>query len=402
MDPIGRARVPPAVEPVEPVAPTHALLPAVELRIANERLEMAMENLEAARKYAESIVDTVREGLVVLDRDGRVVSGNGAFFRMVKATAPEIEGRSLYDLGSGHWNIPSLRRRLAALGEGDKLEGYRVDRDDVDGDGRRTFLLNARPIERTPSILLSIDDVTGQERAAQDLRDYQDKVRNMAFDAALTEERERRRIAVGVHDHVGQVLALAQIKLTALRDSQTDGPGAAFNEAVALLARASEDMRSLIFDLSPPVLYDLGLRAALSWLLEDFQKRHGIRIELTDDGAEKPLDEAATVLIFRAVREFLTNILKHAGVATATVALCRVDDEIGIEVGDHGIGFDPDGADAHAPDGGFGLFSVREQIHRLGGSVNVRSAPGHGTRVSLRVPLKVETLPKTSTEGKAT
>ena len=356
--------------------------------------------LEASRKYAESIVDTIRECLVVLSPDGRILSGNRAFLRMVGATPHEIEGRYLYDLGDGDWNIPELRKCLGDLGQGDKLEGFRVDRK-VAGKEVQTFLLNACWIDQMPSILLAMDDVTDKEDATQKLRDYRDKLRKMAFDATLTEERERRRIAVDVHDHVGQALALAQIKLTSLRDMVPSGSRPAFAEAVGLLEMSIDDLRTLIFDLSPPVLYDLGLRAALSWLLEDFEKRHGVHIELDDDGADKPLDNAATVLIYRAVREFLANILKHAGVATATVTLRRVNGEIVVEVGDKGSGFDAKVLGAPSSTGGFGLFSVREQIDRLGGNVQVTSAPGEGTHVSVRVPLKLEHAPAGSSKEPA-
>jgi signal transduction histidine kinase len=227
----------------------------------------------------------------------------------------------------------------------------------------------------------------------KEVRAYQDRLQQMAFDTALTEDRERRRIATQVHDHIGQSLALAQIKLTSMRETIRDPGRATFDEAVELLEQSIVDTRTLIFDLSPPVLYDLGLREALSWLVEEFEKRHGILIGVTDDGMDKRLDDATAGLVFRAVRELLTNVFKHAKADSARVSLRRAGDHIDIEVEDKGTGFDAKALGSQSSGGGFGLFSVREQISRLGGTVEIISAPGQGTRVNMRVPLNTDESP---------
>jgi signal transduction histidine kinase len=146
----------------------------------------------------------------------------------------------------------------------------------------------------------------------------------------------------------------------------------------------------LIFDLSPPILYELGLKDALSWLAEDLGKRWGIRIEISDDTLAKPLDDATAGLVFRAVRELITNVLKHAQAPSAHVSLRRSGDQLEIDVEDHGVGFDPEAVTTSSTGGGFGLFSVREQINRLGGTMKVESRRRRGTSVSLRLPLKLE------------
>jgi len=134
------------------------------------------------------------------------------------------------------------------------------------------------------------------------------------------------------------------------------------------------------------VLYDLGLKEALSWLADEVEKRYGIQIELEDDQADKPLDNATRALVFRAVRELLMNVFKHAKTPTAKVSLRRADDHFDIAVEDAGVGFDQDAASERTT-GGFGLLSVREQIGRLGGTLEIASAPSKGTRVSMRLPL---------------
>jgi two-component system CheB/CheR fusion protein len=354
-----------------------------------DAMKRTAQLLAEARNYAESIVDTVRECLVVLDHDLAVRSANRAFHETFGVTSKDIEGRGLYELGRGEWNIPALRMRLDELGRGvAKLEDLRIEQD-VNGTGRRAFLLTARRVEGTSSILLALDDVTERERAESAV----ERTEKQAFDSAVAEERERRRIAVDLHDRIGQSLALAQIKLTSVREAVNGVPRAALDDSVELLAQLVADTHTLIFDLSPPVLYDLGLKDALSWLAEEVEKRQGMHVELVDDALDKPLDDVSAALVFRAVRELLMNVFKHAKVSTARVSLRRAGDYLDIDVEDQGVGFDADEA-SRPPHSGFGLFSVRDQIGGLGGSVKLTSEPRQGTRVSMRVPLKTKSETK--------
>jgi signal transduction histidine kinase len=152
-----------------------------------------------------------------------------------------------------------------------------------------------------------------------------------------------------------------------------------------LLAQSLESTRTLTFDLSPPILYDLGLKAALSWLAEDLEQRFGLVVTLRMDESPTPLAEESAALVFRAVRELLINVLKHAQSSEAELAVASAGGALKISVQDRGVGFDP--ATPRSGNGGFGLLSVREQIARLGGSVEVVSALEQGTRITISVPL---------------
>jgi signal transduction histidine kinase len=246
--------------------------------------------------------------------------------------------------------------------------------------------------EDGPIVVAFVTDVTPRREAERQIRAYQDRVRRMAFDAALTEERERRRIAIELHDRIGHGLALAQIKLSSVRGDLSGASRVAIDGAVELVEQAIADQRTLIFDLSPPVLYDLGLKEAIAWFAEDVEKRHGVQIEVVDDGSDKPLDDASKAVVFRAVRELIMNVLKH-GKAPAKASLRRTDDLLEVEVEDSGVGFDPGAPTDRAGGGGFGLLSVREQIASLGGTLKIDSAPQQGTRVSVRVPLHTSGIP---------
>ncbi|MCX5795913.1 MAG: sensor histidine kinase [Elusimicrobia bacterium] len=211
---------------------------------------------------------------------------------------------------------------------------------------------------------------------------YQEQLRCLAAQLSLTEERERRALAADLHDHIGQTLAAARLKLSALAGTRE-------TEAVrALLDEAIQYTRSLTFELSSPVLYELGLAPALEQLAERMQEKHGLGIEVHDDGAAKPMDDEVRVVLFKAVRELLMNVVKHARAGRATVALRKVDRAVEISVADDGVGCSAEQAAASAGSGGFGLFSIREGLRHCGGEFAIRPRAGRGTEATLRAPLR--------------
>ena len=187
--------------------------------------------------------------------------------------------------------------------------------------------------------------------------------------------------------------------LTAHTDDETIRR-AKITEPLAYITKPFEqiisEVSSLSFDLSSPIPYDLGLEAAVAdWLDERMAKDYGIATEFEDDGQPKPLDADIIAVLFRDVRELLMNVVKHAGAKKVKLSIGRVGGRIRISVEDDGCGFDPAAAAANAvKNGGFGLFSVRERLEQLGGSVEIDSAPGSGTRVTVTAPLKCEEASK--------
>ena len=143
--------------------------------------------------------------------------------------------------------------------------------------------------------------------------------------------------------------------------------------------------RSLTLELSPPILYEIGLEAAIEWLAERTQRDHGLLATVCDDGQSKPLPEEFRAELFNAVRELLFNVVKHARAKSVGIRLSRCGDMYEIVIEDDGIGFEANMQVATSS--GFGLFSIRDRISHLGGRFQVDSAPGRGCRVTLQVPL---------------
>lgn len=234
--------------------------------------------------------------------------------------------------------------------------------------------------------------VTERKRAERKLISYQKRLKSLASELSSIEEKERRRIASELHDRIGQALVAMNIKLVELRELSTSKErNIIIDEIRTLLEETVQDTRSLTFELSPPVLYELGFESAVKWLIEQFQEQHKILIELVNDEEYKPLVDDIRILLFKSLRELLTNIVKHARARSTKVLLKKEGGNIRIVVEDDGVGFDISGFRSKVSKaGGFGLFNIRERLEYLGGHLEVVSKPGHGAQITLIAPLKQE------------
>ena len=223
------------------------------------------------------------------------------------------------------------------------------------------------------TVRLALLDVT-------ELRGLSRALRKAAAAAALSEHRERRALATDLHDDAGQLLALASLKLRALSDTLAGQGAEGIREVEEVLAETRRRISSLSFQLSPSLLHDVGLVAAAQWLAEDKERRFGLAVRI-EKGSELELDEATRVTLFRALREMLLNVTKHAKVGEARVRIWRAGQQACVAVEDSGVGFDPE-----TVRGGFGLLALRDRVGQMGGSLEIKSAPGSGTRAVVRIP----------------
>ncbi len=236
-----------------------------------------------------------------------------------------------------------------------------------------------------------VQDITERKWAEQKLIDYQNQLRTLSSQLTFTEERERRYFATYIHDRIGQSLFIVKIKLEALAKKICSGDNdISIQEIIATTEALIKDVRSLTFDLSPPILYQLGFQAALQWLCDRMSKQYGLVIQCSDDHQPKPLDEDVLFVLFRAVREMLINVGKHAQTQHAEVSTWRQGGNMYIQVTDDGVGFDPVTRQASENlCNGFGLFSIKERLDYIGGTTEIISQTNHGTRITLTVPLRI-------------
>lgn len=371
-----------------------------ELRAQNDELAAARDALEHEHRRYQDLFDAAPDGYVVTDALGHVLDANFAAASLLNLTVAQLVRKPL----ATYVDAPDKRAFRANLqrvvrGECERVEwtlrlqpyqrpAYEADVSVVPVRDRQG---------RVTSLRWMLRDVTERRRVEQELAAYQRRLESMSAELALAEERERRRLAVALHDTISQPLAMAKMKLGQARHKAKD-PGAidAIEAARQLLDEALQQTRSLTFEISPPVLYELGFVSAVEWLAERANKHDGLSVMVTgsNECRAAQLPEPLTVLLFQAVRELLANVVKHANARNVDVILACHGRELAVVVRDDGRGFDAaEVRSAGGDDTGFGLFSLRTRLEHLGGRFEVRSQPGAGTRVTVAVPLSEGHLP---------
>jgi signal transduction histidine kinase len=250
--------------------------------------------------------------------------------------------------------------------------------------------LSAMAIEQARLFELTKRAELAQERTRA-LTQSQARLRALATELNLAEQRERKRIATELHDHLGQLLVVGKIKLSQARQLPGLMPGCQglLNEVDQVLTQSITYTRTLVADLAPPALHDFGLLGGLEWLVEQMRP-HGLAISLQTSLEQLQLPEYQSIPLFQSIRELLTNVMKHAKSddVTVTVSLEQHIGTLRIEVRDNGVGFDPVAVKKNTENfSKFGLFSIGERMRALGGTFEVESMPGHGTIARLTLPV---------------
>ncbi len=352
------------------------------------KIEKALEKSEA--RYRE-LFNNMSSGVAVFEarHDGQqfvFIDFNRAAERIENISKERVLGKNIVEV------IPSVEkyglleayRRVFATGKSEYFP-VAVDRDNELKVWKDSYIYKLP----TGEIVDMYDDVTERKDAEAKLLMYQEKLQSLASELSLVEEQERRTIAIDLHDQIGQTLSVIKMRCFSLRENLSSPEQLQYlDEIFELVQQTIQDIRSLTFELSPPVLYELGLVAAVEWLAEEFQNKHELCCLVESDNLPKPLNDDIKVVLFRSVRELLVNIVKHAKAKTARITIRAMKETIRVRVTDDGVGYNLAGNNQGDNTHAFGLFSISERIHHLGGELEIDSKPGQGTMVTLAAPLK--------------
>lgn len=226
------------------------------------------------------------------------------------------------------------------------------------------------------------------EERTRSLAHHQKQLRNLASKLNLAEQREHRRLASDLHDYLAQLLVSALLKMDELEGISSED-FRVVQEIKEILNQSITYTRTLVSELSPVVLYNFGLTAAVQWLADHMEQHYSLKVEVSAEEEKPPLTEDMSVLLFQSIRELLLNVVKHAKVREAAVIIRRESaHQLFIQISDRGVGFDSTASRKHFTESDhYGLFSVEERLESLGGKFKVESAPGRGTTIRLIVPL---------------
>ncbi len=385
--------------------------------------------LERAKREWERTFDSVPDLIAIFDNEHRIRRMNRALAERLGLSADQCIGRVCYECVHGADEPVVACPHMTSVADGhehtaemydERLGGHfmvstcplfdeagqmigsvHVSRDvsalkQAESDLRKANAeLESRVAARTSDLAKTVDrlEAETQERAqAQEaLFLANQNLRSLTLQLTRAEAQERLRLSQVLHDHLQQLIVAASLNVHFVEDHLFDpNDRKLLADTAAALSEAVEECRSLAVEMAPPVL-KRGLVAALPWLAEWMQRRHGLAVRIQMDPDAEPNDADVVSLLFQSVREALFNVVKHAGVREALVLATRPDpDSLRVEIIDKGSGFDPriqETSSASAGQSGLGLFSIRDRLRLLGGRVEVQSAPGCGTQIILNVPL---------------
>ncbi len=243
-----------------------------------------------------------------------------------------------------------------------------------------------------PAVQIIARDISERKKVEAEIWEYQNMLKRLSSDLILAEEAERHNLAIVLHDHLGQSLAMAKIKMAGVMNSIQDEDLREKLKAIEKdISDAVKQTRSITYELSPPVLHELGLIIALEWRLDKFTDETGIKTIYEQSGGSVKLRNEQEVILFRSVDEILKNVIKHAKATKVLVTAEASEHSFLLRIQDNGKGFDIAILDPQKRKvDSFGLFSIRERIEYLGGVLDIQSANGKGTEVILHIPVSLE------------
>jgi PAS domain S-box-containing protein len=363
--------------------------------------------LQGADQSYRFMIETMNEGALVVSKEGLVLYCNRQFSEMLDVSVGTIMGSDVLDL------VPQPERKA--------FEEYLKRAHQEAGIKAETRIMTGRRQELPVRVSMrhfSFDSFNAICVVVMDLTDTRNKeallrenaralqeknaelhrramqLSRLSSELAVSEQRERRRLAKILHDNLQQLLVGARFNLEILEGRVTEENWKPIENAIDLIVESIEASRSLAIELSPPVLHESGLIPALEWLIRWTEKKQGLTVTLEEHGGSGyAVSDDLKIALFSAVRELLLNIVKHAGAMEARVNVSFVDnDTIKIAVSDRGAGFDParilsEPGEHHT---GLGLCSLAERFQMMGGQLLIDSALGKGTTVTICAPVSIK------------
>jgi len=381
-----------------------------------DRLKRSFQEVERARNFSRTIVEAVQEPLLVLGGDRRVLMANRAFLETFHTAPAAMEHRLVFELEPSGFRSAAFKRLLEeSLGRRSRPRDFEIEFE-IGGSTPLIMAIDARQFDRHEEegtiILITMKDITrfrlaerrlvasrdtvqkGRLRAESslrekklDLRASRAELRVLAGRLIRAQEDERKRVARELHDDLTQRLSALQIGSAGLARLTPAGEPAraGFMAHEENIAEVVEEVRRLAYDLHPAILTHLGLRAALKSFCVKFSGREEIDVDFSAQKEPAGLSEEIALCLYRVTQEGLRNVAKHSGAKSASVVLKTVQGVLHLTIQDRGRGFDVDGK----MDGeGLGLLGMKERVRLVHGTIRVRSRPGYGTRIEVRVPVR--------------
>ncbi len=366
--------------------PRHLLGTAQD--ITDRRIaEMRLRDSEARFR---AIFQGAAIGIILADLEGRIMAANVAQHKMLGYQDEQLRGKNFLEVT----HVEDRARNLELFEDLKKglRDGYRLEKRFLRQDGSDVWaqvtVSLIRDLEGNPRCCVgTTEDITARKEAREKLWESEENLRHLASQLFTAQEDERKRISRELHDELGQALLVLKLQTRAIEGDLQPDQQQLRGECLEMLGNIDQvvdNVRRLSRDLSPTLLEDLGLSAALRHLITEFSKHYQIKYSLQETNIDLLFPLPTQIAIYRIIQESLTNIGKHSQADLLLVAVTRHDDRVSFLIQDNGKGFDP--AQPRRQSLGMGLAAMQERARMVGGVLSISSQEGAGTKISLDIP----------------
>jgi PAS domain S-box-containing protein len=363
------------------------------------RVEEALRKSEAAARENEeklsTLFDLLPVGISFLDQQGRIIQANSALEHILKLSKEQLSAQAhttrQYIRPNGTPMPPDEFASRRALAEGRTI--YNVETGIVREDAGVIWTsVSAAPVAVADVGAVEVTvDITESKLAERALQESRERLQTLSQRLVEVQEEERRAIARELHDRVGQTLAALNINLIIINDQLAgkvdEQINARLSDSMKLVTETITLVRDVMSNLRPSVLDDYGLEAALQSYLDDYMRRYDIRVVMDRSGSliSRP-GPSVEMTFLRIAQEALMNVARHAGASEVSLSLHQNEGAIQMTVQDNGRGIQL--MEQARRLGSHGLTIMRERAEALGGTLEVESAPGQGTRITVTIPVE--------------
>ena len=333
---------------------------------------------------------------IILTRldDGKVIEANNAIFEITGFKPQEFIGSKTTQINV--WKNPKDRENyIKILLEKGRVYGYETEFLLKSGETRICRVYGELiKIKNEDYIMGIIKDINEEKLQEIEIREYQESLKELTSELTLIEERQKKEIAENIHDHLSQSLVISKMKLNELE--QEDELKKYIDEIKFLklhITEALDNSRKISNELSPPVLYQLGIVDTMYWLVHKVKNQYQLEVDFTTNVDSIELTNTELVFIYRSIQELITNAVKHANASLLKIDFKSSTSVFDIEISDNGKGFDSSNLKHRfIKSSGFGLFAVKERIQNLNGTFSIKSSPRKGTKIFISIPLNLTSL----------
>jgi len=351
-------------------------------RDITERKKLVEELRESEQKF-KTIVTNTEEIIYMISREGKFILSEGKGLEKLGLKGGDVVGQSVYDL---YKDFPEI---LDKMDQAFKGETVIMEHEVGDVNFKSWYTPQLDQKGDIIGLLGMSINITEQKKAESRILKYQKRLKDLAIDLTITEEKMRKQIAIDLHDDVGQLLSASRMQMAVINyEAGISEIKNKINSISQDLLLAIQSTRSAIFNLSPPQINEIGLYAGVhDWMKEQIEDKYNIKTKLSGKNERYSLTENTKFLIFRSLRELMINVVKHAKAKHLNINIKSNNRMMEITVQDDGIGFDQNLILKRLKSQTYGLFSIQERMSDLGGSMTIDSKQGIGTKVKLLIPL---------------